>query len=323
MTMTMTNKILSITVPTPFKVGPVNCFLIKGEALTLVDTGPRTPEAEEALHSQLSEFGFVLDDIEQLILTHHHPDHMGLAGKMRGMGKNVLGHWKNDRWLEMTDAFLEDHESFMKLIYSEAGVPDQYLKHVNDVDGYLSFADRATCDVHLKEGDAVPGCSGWTVMETPGHAQSHISLYHESTGIMIAGDHLIKNISSNPIIEPPYVKGTERPKPLLQQRASYKKTLDVKPTFVYTGHGDPIDNSEELIKERLIQQEARSKKVAMMIKQDPMTAFEVCQKLFPGIYKKQIGLTLSETIGQLDYLESEGVIAREARQEKVVYTHNE
>ncbi|MCA0985923.1 MBL fold metallo-hydrolase [Guptibacillus algicola] len=320
MTVTMANKLLPITVPTPFKVGPVNCFLIKGEVITLVDTGPRTAEAEEALVSQLREYGLSLEDVEQIVLTHHHPDHMGLAGQMSKAGKKVLGHWKNDRWLEMTDAFLEDHESFMKIIYSEAGVPEEYLKHVNDVEGYLSFADRTTCDVHLLDGDAVPGCSGWTVIETPGHAQSHISLYHESSGIMIAGDHLIKNISSNPILEPPYVKGADRPRPLLQQRDSYKKTLEIKPSFVYTGHGEPIDNIEDLIKERLIQQEARAKKVAMMIKEEPMTAFEVCQKLFPGIYKKEIGLTLSETIGQLDYLESEGVIARKKQQENILYT---
>ncbi|WP_377888633.1 MBL fold metallo-hydrolase [Alkalihalobacillus sp. R86527] len=322
MNITMENEIFSITVPTPFQVGPVNCFLIKSDVITLVDTGPRTSEAEEALISQLKEHGFTLEDVDQVVLTHHHPDHIGLAGLMRKKGKRVLGHWKNDRWLEMNDTFLKQHESFMRGIYKEAGVHEMYFQHVHDVEGYLLYTDRAKCDVHLAEGDEVPGCPGWRVMETPGHAQSHISLLHERSGTMIAGDHLIKNISSNPILEPPYDNCTERPKPLLQQRDSYKKTVKVKPAFVYTGHGEPIDDAEQLIKDRLHQQEERSKKVAAFLKQESLTAFQVCQKLFPGIYKKQIGLTLSETIGQLDYLHSEGIITKVKSGENVLYRHN-
>lgn len=136
---------------------------------------------------------------------------------------------------------------------------------------------------------------------------------------MIAGDHLIKKISSNPLLEPPYVKGTERPKPLLQQRSSYRKTLDAHLEYVYTGHGEPILSPDELIKERLHKQEERSEKVASYLKNKPMTAFEVCQQLFPGVYKKQTGLTLSETIGHLDYLESEQVIVKFKEKEKTVY----
>ncbi|WP_270179180.1 MBL fold metallo-hydrolase [Alkalihalobacillus sp. CinArs1] len=321
MNATMADEILSFTVPTPFLVGPVNCFLIKGDAVTLVDTGPRTSRAKEVLVSQLKDHGFSLEDVDQVILTHHHPDHIGLAGLMREMGKNVLGHWKNDRWLEMKDSFLQEHEMFMRGIYQSAGVHDRFLHHVHDVKEYLSFTDRATCDVHLTEGDEVPGCKGWKVIETPGHAQSHISLLHEQTGTMIAGDHLIKNISSNPILEPPYNGEPNRPKPLLQQRESYYKTLELAPSFVYTGHGDPIEDVEVLIKDRLRQQEERAKKVGALLKQEPLTAFQVCQKLFPGIYKKQIGLTLSETIGQLDYLQSEGMITQVKSGEVDLYRH--
>ncbi len=311
-------KVLSITVPTPFAVGPVNCFLLKGDALTLVDTGPRTPEAQQELEKQLHSYGVAFEDIDQVVLTHHHPDHIGLVGRMMKNGVIVLGHWKNDRWLQMSDSFLKENEAFMTGIYREAGVPEQYFDHVSDTRGYLAYTDRAKCDRHLSEGDDVPGCSGWTVMETPGHAQSHISLWHKETGMMIAGDHLIKKISSNPLLEPPYVKGTERPKPLLQQRNSYRKTLDAHLQYVYTGHGEPILNPDELIKERLQKQEERSEKVASFLN-SPMTAFEVCQQLFPGVYKKQTGLTLSETIGHLDYLESENVIVKIKEKEKTVY----
>ncbi|TKD70013.1 MBL fold metallo-hydrolase [Pseudalkalibacillus hwajinpoensis] len=316
-----TNEVLSITVPTPFAVGPVNCFVIKGEAITLVDTGPRTPEAKEALITQLQNNGLTLEDIDQVVLTHHHPDHIGFVGMLMEQGKRVLGHWKNDRWLQMSDSFLKEHEAFMTGIYRDADVSEHYYNHVQDTRGYLAFADRAKCDVHLSEGDEIPGCPGWSVMETPGHAQSHISLLHEQSRTLIAGDHLIKKISSNPLLEPPYVKGTERPKPLLQQRHSYQKTLDAHLSYVYTGHGEPILNPDELIRERFLKQEERSDKVASFLKNEQLTAFQVCQKLFPGVYKKQIGLTLSETIGHLDYLESENVVNKMKSEEKTFYTY--
>ncbi|WP_347549717.1 MBL fold metallo-hydrolase [Pseudalkalibacillus hwajinpoensis] len=319
MNITKANEILSITVPTPFPVGPVNCYVIKGDAITLVDTGPRTSEAKEALQYQLQQHGLTFEQLDQVVLTHHHPDHIGLVGMLMKEGKQVLGHWKNDRWLQLSDSFLKEYETFMTSIYREAGVSEEYFDHVRDVRGYHSYADRAQCDFHLSEGDSIPGCTGWTVMETPGHAQSHISLLHEQSGTMIAGDHLIKNISSNPLLEPPYVKGTERPKPLLQQRNSYQKTLDAHLSFVYTGHGEPILNPDELIRERFLKQEDRSAKVASFLKEEPLTAFELCQKLFPGIYKKQTGLTLSETIGHLDYLFSEGVITKIQSGEKALY----
>ncbi len=318
---TKANEILSITVPTPFPVGPVNCFVIIGEAITLVDTGPRTPEAKQALLTQLQSHDLTFEDIDQVVITHHHPDHIGLVGMLKSKGKKVLGHWKNDRWLQMSDSFLREHETFMTGIYLEAGVSDEYFDHVRDTRSYLAYTDPAQCDVHLSEGDEIAGCPGWIVMETPGHAQSHISLLHEESRTMIAGDHLIKHISSNPLLEPPYVKGTERPKPLLQQRNSYQKTLEAHVAHVYTGHGVPIVNPDELIKERLIKQEERSAKVASFLKTEPLTGFEVCQKLFPGIYKKQTGLTLSETIGHLDYLESENVITKLKNGNKMLYTY--
>ncbi|WLR60412.1 MBL fold metallo-hydrolase [Guptibacillus hwajinpoensis] len=313
--------VLSMTVPTPFAVGPVNCFLIKGDVLTLVDTGPRTPETQRELNEQLKNHGYAFEDIEQVVLTHHHPDHIGLVGGMMERGVRVLGHWKNDRWLQMSDSFLKENDTFMTSIYREAGVADQYFDHARDTRDYLAFTDRAKCDIHLSEGDAVPGCSEWTVMETPGHAQSHISLWHKETGTMIAGDHLIKKISSNPLLEPPYVKGTERPKPLIQQRDSYRKTLDAHLQYVYTGHGEPILNPDDLIKERLRKQEERSDKVALLLQKQPLTAFEVCKELFPGVYKKQVGLTISETIGHLDYLESENVIVKIKDKEQTYYRY--
>lgn len=67
------NGIAQLTIPTPFVVGDVHVYVIKGEKLTLVDTGPKTKEAWLSLEGQLKELGIVPEDIKQIVLTHHHP----------------------------------------------------------------------------------------------------------------------------------------------------------------------------------------------------------------------------------------------------------
>ena len=70
-------NIAKIILPTPFPVGDVNVYVVKGDVLTLVDTGVQSKESKEALSYQLGQLGLKIKDIEQIILTHHHPDHAG------------------------------------------------------------------------------------------------------------------------------------------------------------------------------------------------------------------------------------------------------
>ncbi|TLS36417.1 MBL fold metallo-hydrolase [Pseudalkalibacillus caeni] len=297
-----TKHIIPLTVPTPFAVGPVNCYLLVGDSVTLVDAGAKTKEAKESIARQIKEAGLSIDNIDQILLTHHHPDHVGLINTLSNEKTQLIGHWKNQPWINKDEAFLQHHETFFLDLYKQSGVDPVFFKHTKDVRSYLAFAEENSLDMIVKEGDVLPGNEGWKIIETPGHAESHISLYHEKEKTMIAGDHLIKHISSNPLIEAPYPGESNREKPLLQQRDSWKRSLELDLSIVYTGHGDPIFNTEALIHSRLKSQEERSFIVYEMINERPMTAFEVCQKLFPKVYEKQFGLTLSETIGHLDYL---------------------
>ena len=68
-----------LRIPTPFAVGRVNCYLIEDEPLTLVDTGPNSGKALDELQRQLAERGHSIDDLELVILTHQHIDHLGLV----------------------------------------------------------------------------------------------------------------------------------------------------------------------------------------------------------------------------------------------------
>jgi len=304
--------IQKIVIPTPFAVGDVNAFLIKGDTLSLVDAGPKTPEAFEALQQGIKEAGYEFNDIEQVILTHHHPDHAGWIDAFDNA--KVLGHVYNDLWLKRDEAFFRYHDAFYLDCLIEEGVPEQYLGWVKKMKRSTALMGERPLDSMLAEGDALPGHPGWTVMETPGHAQSHIVLWDEENRTMIGGDLVLEKVSSNPLIEPPLDPAQGRPHSLLQYNESLKRILTLPVDIIYTGHGNEVRNAHELIESRLVKQRERALKVLAMMNDGSRTIFELTRELFPAVYEKELGLTLSETIGQTDYLVNEG-LARETRDE--------
>src|SRR4051812_17938128 len=98
-------KIHQFRIPTPFNVAPVNVYLIEADPLTLVDTGPKTPEALEALKDQLQAVGYRVEQIERVVLTHMHEDHYGLAATVqRDSSATVFAHpWEAHRLREFDD----------------------------------------------------------------------------------------------------------------------------------------------------------------------------------------------------------------------------
>lgn len=108
--------IAKITVPTPFAVGDVNVYLIKGDRLTLVDAGVKTEQAWESFNVQMGDIGLSPADIEQVILTHHHPDHVGMLDFLPDT-LEVYGHHLNERWIQPTEAFFKNKKNFFVFIF--------------------------------------------------------------------------------------------------------------------------------------------------------------------------------------------------------------
>lgn len=308
-----------LVIPTPFLVGPVNVYLIKGESLILVDTGPKTKEAWDSLVFQLKELGYSPSDIEQVILTHHHPDHVGLLDQFHN--KRIIAHENAQPWITKDEKFLASVVDYFQKLYIEHGVDLAMIEKMKESEErYLDFSCQTDLTMAVREGDEIDGLHGWKVIETPGHAQSHISLYCEKSGVVIAGDHLIKKISSNAILERPFSDDNSRLKTLLQYRESLKKLLQYNIETVLPGHGEQITNAHELIRERLLQQEKRALSIRKLLEQKPMRTFDICKIIFEKIYEKQAVLTFSEILGHIDLLEEMDLIY-EKNKDGFIYFH--
>src|SRR5512132_2533978 len=118
-------RIIPISLPTPFYIGPVNVYLIPEDPITLIDTGPKTKEANDALHEGLRQARIRVSDIRRIVLTHAHEDHCGLARSVRDEAKDaeVLVHsWETGHRIGR----LEYEESLRLLM--RAGVPEDELR---------------------------------------------------------------------------------------------------------------------------------------------------------------------------------------------------
>lgn len=291
-----------IVLPTPFLVGPVNVYIVKGDALTLVDTGPRTSEAKRVLLDALKQLGYSSNDIEQVILTHHHPDHVGLTEDLFPNAK-IIGHHKNEPWLTKKAGFLLFIEKFLSGFFMEQGVTEELIEKMIKSNRYfLSFTGERGLDVEIKEGDKLDGLPGWSVIETPGHAQSHISLYDEKEGLLLGGDHIISHISSNAILEPPYNQEESRPLTLLQYRDSLQKCLRLEVNKVYSGHGETVEDLKGLLESRFKEHDQKAARLKQMMPREGISSFELCKQYFPRVFIQEPTLTMSEIIGHLDLL---------------------
>ena len=303
----ITDGIFSVTVPTPFRVGPVNIFIVmNGDKTMMVDAGPKTEEAWEELKDAFQQIGIRPKDIDVIVLTHHHPDHTGLINYF---DKDVplYGHWRLNPWLSCDPQFMERHKEYFRNLSVLMGVPKEYLDKMPSLDGYLKYGGSGQVHTTLDEGDRIPGFEEWQVVYTPGHAFSHISLLQDD-GLFIAGDVLLENISSNAILEPSYNDSVDAPHTLLQYRESLRKCLSLPIKRVLPGHGGVYDFKDSLVNSKLQAQEERRNEIYQLIKEGKSTTLEIGMTMFKGVWKHQLDLVLSEVQGHLDWLNTDGLV---------------
>jgi glyoxylase-like metal-dependent hydrolase (beta-lactamase superfamily II) len=303
-------EISSLQIPTPFSVGPINVFLLKGESCTLVDVGPKTKEAIDLVDHFLKKNGLAWHNIDHVFLTHQHVDHSGLTAEVVSRSDaKVIAHPDTVPYVTMNEVFMQHHDQFFRKLYTENGVDEKLLVHVERFKEMMSiYSEPAPVHETMTGGETLEGGKEWQVVFTPGHTQNHLALYREQDGVMISGDFLIKEISSNAFIEPPMQPGKERPKPLLVYRQAMQKVAQMPIHKMLSAHGEEIVNPAELINYRLQRNEERAEKIYDLLTDEDKTVFELSALLFPKIYVKELALTFSETLGHLDLLVEQGKV---------------
>ena len=154
-------------------------------------------------------------------------------------------------------------------------------------------------------------------MHRPGHSPSDTVFLDESRSILLAADHLIKHISSNPLLARPLGADADfsgpRPQALVTYIASLEETRAMDLSLVLPGHGQPIVDHVTLIDERFRLHRRRAEKIHGLIASEPRTAHEIAQELWGNVAVTQAYLTLSEVLGHVDLLLADGRVVEQEK----------
>jgi glyoxylase-like metal-dependent hydrolase (beta-lactamase superfamily II) len=315
-------KIYPISIPTPFYIGDVNVYLIAEEPLTLIDVGPKTPEAANALREGLRKHGVKFSDIRRIALTHAHEDHCGLAKQIRDEAKNVeifVHNWETGHLFGRLAR--EEHRNLM----FRAGVPDRVFDELQTLYSKVSALTDALEDGEFSaladEMELEFATGSLKVLHTPGHTPGSCSFLREANRTIIAGDTILKRITPNPVLAPDPLNPEKRFKSLGEYLVSLARIRSFSPTLVYGGHGEAVTDFEELFNRYVRAIDERQTKILSLISKSGATAWETAQQLFPEAINQDVHrfLAISETVAHLDYAESEGKIAVEIKDEVEFY----
>ena len=295
-----------LALPTPFAVGEVNAYLVDDDPLTLVDTGPDCGTTLVALQRALGEHGRRIADLERIVLTHQHIDHIGLAQILaERSGAEVVCLAALAPWLADYDARMEDEDAFAEALMIRHGIPQEIALALRAVTGQTrAWGNRVEVSRPLSDGESLQFADrSWRVHHRPGHSPSDTVFHDERTGELLVGDHLIRHISSNAIVSRPLDGDDGMPvRPLRIYLESLRATRELAADVVLPGHGVPIDDHRALIDRRLAGHERRLGQITRVLRGGARTIFEIAQEIWGTVAVTQAFLTFSEVFGHLDLL---------------------
>ncbi|HZG56506.1 MBL fold metallo-hydrolase [Paenibacillus sp.] len=306
--------IWQVKVPLPFPLLWVNAYVVRGAdgAVDIVDPGLRTALAEARWAEAAEAVGFRWRDVRSIVLTHHHPDHYGLAGWMqersgapvrlsaaaRAQAETL---WGEGAWRETAEATLA---LFARHGYPEAEEPAM-REHLGSFLPMVTPHPAPALVEHLAYGASVTlGDRSYDALHTPGHAAGHLSFWDASTGRLFCGDHVLPGITPNVSLLP--FGDTD---PLGTYLASLDEAEPLPVTLAFPGHREPFAHYAERVRAIRAHHDERLARMEAALSA-PMTGYALCRALFGDkLSVHQLRFALAETLAHLAYLERRGRIA--------------
>ncbi len=313
------DKIYKIELPIPFPLKTMNVYLIDDSPRTLVDAGIKTEASFETLKKGLETIGVGLNSIERILITHGHIDHYGQAKRLSSLsGAPIYIHSKEYGRIR---SFIHSL-GFIKSILLRNGAPATL---VNEAIHYMESAqimgDSLDEAFFLDDGDSIFFKSmSWKTIHCPGHSPGLICFHWPEKKILFTGDHLLKEITPNPILNVNESKPPFRYPSLKEYLTSLEKIEKFDISLLLPAHGEEIHDVKALIQKIFTHHKERMDRILLTLSKKEKTPFEIAMDLFPGVPPFEVFLGISEAVGHLDILKEKGIVRLKEKEGKDYYS---
>ncbi len=294
----------TIILPMPAALGTVNVYVVRTEhGVALIDTGLLDASSSQILEDELAGEGLTFDDIDQVLLTHHHVDHSGLAARLQTHGAKIYMSGADAASLHAFHCRPELDDA-RATCFSAHRVPEAILTMVRYGFSYMRrIGEDVTPDRLVRDGESIV-LAGicFDVVATPGHTPGHIVLYQGDTGAVFSGDALL---SANAI----HLSGQdEGDDPYGQFLDSLERIMVLPRATAYPGHGRPapdVANRASALK-KVLNDDMRA--VERRLTDSPRSAFELMSAVASDLRDRTFPkwLAFTRTVAFLTYLVKEG-----------------
>ncbi len=304
------DDVYRVTIPVPFRgLRHVNAYLLRGpDGWDLVDTGLASPEAPAVWAAVRARLGIGPADLHQIILTHHHPDHMGLAGRLQRAAQEATGRplpvRMSPREIEIVGIIWQDRadrREILEAYFACCGLPDPADANFSnrEFDWIRRTVEPFPAFEPLPPGRPVQiGARPFETLLVPGHSDGHLVFFDPAGGLLLTGDHVLPHITPN-IARWPGVEDD----PLGRYLGSLGALRRLPVRRALPGHGGVLDDWHG----RLAALEAHhAERLAAM--QHAVgagaTVFDVTQRAFQHrpLDRHELRMAVAETLAHLEHL---------------------
>ncbi len=315
-------------IPVPLADSPlhaVNVYAVQGpEGLLLIDCGWETPEALAALRFELEPLGGIRA-IGEILVTHIHPDHFGLAQHLSEVsGARVSMHQLEASLIETRYRDIDGLVTSMDAWLRRHGVPDDELDAM--LDGSLRMIERVGTrrpEVALQGGEIITwGEYRFEVLWTPGHSAGLVSLYDRDRQLLLSSDHVLPRVSPHVGLHTQSLGN-----PLGDYLRSLEKVRVLPVRQVLPGHGEPFGDLPARLDQLVEHHENRLSAVIEAVEHGYHSAFEVAEQLpwrgaadgWNTLEPFQRRMAVTEIIAHLEHLRVRHEVQASAGQGQVRY----
>lgn len=310
----------------------VNSYLVRGDdGCLLVDTGWDSDETFNSVKKELAEIGTNLEDISKIVITHTHPDHYGLAGRLRELCQAEIVMHSLERDLVQQN----DIEAFIRQRVEQALINGVTVDMVAEVlsemqatrPEFMQSVAPVLPDIILHGGETIPvGSFTFTVLWAPGHSVGQICLYEPNQEILISADHILPAAVPDVgiVLEPDSI-----PNPLGDYLNSLDEMKRLKVSLILPGHGAPFTGFQQRIDEIIQNYNQRSSEILEAVKVEAKTAYQIAGEItwivnMKPVSQQDLGawersLTLVKTLAHLESLRFGGKVGKFPKDNLVYY----